>query len=128
MGVEQGGLSDEQVAVKLVRAFLDAWAAKDYDKATQLHGYTAMGETNSLATILSRKSILHVVSLGSPVRAEQPLRGLFVPGEVEYEENGQKSVMHIRTHVSQYSKALRMEAKGYGCEAGIYSHRRTVDL
>jgi len=104
MGIEQGGLSDEEVATQLVREFLDAWAAKDYDKAAQLHGYAAAGETNSLAALLSKKNILQVVSLGPPVRAEQPPRGLFVPGEVEYEENGQKAVMHLRTHVSQYSE------------------------
>jgi hypothetical protein len=104
MGVEQGQLSDEEVSVKLVREFLDAWTAKDYDKAAQIHGYAAMGETKSLAKILGRKDILRVVSLGPAVRAEQPLRGLFVSGEVKCEENGQKSVMHLRTHVSQYSK------------------------
>jgi hypothetical protein len=104
VGLQQGGLSDEDVAVQLVREFLDAWAAKDYDKAAHVHGYAATGETNSLATILSRKSILKVVSLGPPVRAEQPLRGLIVPGEVEYEENGQRRVMHLKTHVSPYSE------------------------
>lgn len=104
MGVEQDQLSDEEVAIKLVREFLDAWAAKDYDKAAQIHGYMAMGQVEKLAEILSRKSILQVVSIGPPVRAEQPLRGLFVPCEVEYEENGQKAAMHLRTHVSRYSK------------------------
>ena len=104
MGVEQGRLSDEEVAVKLVREFLDAWTAKDYDRATQLHGYIAADQAKNLAEILGRKNVLRMVSLGPPVRAEQPLRGLFVPGEVEYEENGRKAVMHIRTHVSQYSE------------------------
>ena len=104
MGVEQGGLSDGEVATQLVREFLDAWAAKDYDKAAQLHGYAAAGETSGLAALLSKKNILQVVSLGPPVRAEQPLRGLFVPGEVEYEENGHKTVGQFRMHVSQYSE------------------------
>ncbi len=104
MGIQQGGLSDEDTAVQLVREFLNAWAAKDYDKAAQLHGYAALGETHSLATVLSRKRILKVVSLGPPVRAEQPLRGLFVPGEVAFEENGRQRVMHLKAHVSQYSE------------------------
>ena len=104
MGGEQGRLSDEEVAVKLVREFLDAWAAKDYDKAATIHGYAATREPESLARILGRKNILQVVSIGPPVRAEQPLRGLFVPSEVEYEESGQKAAMHLRTRVSQYSK------------------------
>jgi hypothetical protein len=104
MGIAQDRLSDEDVSVRLVRAFLDAWMAKDYDKAAQIHGYAAMGETRSLAKILGRKNVLRVISLGPAVRADRPLRGLLVPGEVEYEENGQKSVMHLRTHVSRYSK------------------------
>jgi len=104
MGIAQGGLSDEDAAVQLVRKFLDAWAAKDYDKAAQIHGYAAMREKEGLGKILGRKNILRVVSLGPAVRAEQPLRGLFVPGEVEYEENGQKAAIHLRTHVSQYSE------------------------
>jgi hypothetical protein len=105
MGIEQGRLSDEEVAVKLVREFLDAWAAKDYDKAAQIHGYVVQGETKSIANALGgKKNIVQVVSVGPPVRAEGSLRGLFVPCEVEYEENGQKMVGHFRTHVSQYSK------------------------
>ena len=74
---------------------------------TRPHNSTATrpwARQRALRTILSRKNILQVVSLGPAVRAEQPLRGLFVPGEVEYEENGQKAVMHLRTQVSQYSK------------------------
>jgi hypothetical protein len=104
MGIEQGRLSEEEVSVQLVREFLDAWMVKDYGKAAAIHGYAAMGETKGLATILSGKSILQVVSVGPPARAKQPLRGLFVPSEVEYEENGRKAVMHLRTHVSQYAK------------------------
>lgn len=104
MGIEQDQLSDEEVAVRLVREFLDAWAAKDYDKAAQIHGYAVAGEVKSSTNALSKKSILQVVSIGSPVRAEGSLLGVFVPGEVEYEENGQKTVGHFRMHVSQYAK------------------------
>ncbi|MBN1509140.1 MAG: hypothetical protein JW955_20005 [Sedimentisphaerales bacterium] len=104
MGIEQGPLSDEEVAVELVRKFLDAWTARDYDRAAQIYGYTAAREPESLARVLGRRSILHVVSIGPPIRAEEPLRGLFVPSEVECEENGQKTLMPLRTHVSQYSK------------------------
>jgi hypothetical protein len=104
MGIEQGQLSEEEVSVKLVREFLDAWAIRDYDNAAVIHGYAAKGETKSLATILSKKNILQVISIGPPIRAEEPLRGLFVPSEVEYEENGQRAIMHLRTHVSPYAK------------------------
>jgi len=104
MGAEQGTLSAEEVAARLVREFLDAWTAKDYDKAAQLYGYAAAGEVESMANVLGRKNILQVVSVGPPVRAEPPLRGLLVPSEVEYEEDGQKTTGRFNVHVSQYTE------------------------
>ncbi len=89
MGVEQGQLSEEEVAVKLVREFLEAWAAKDYDRAIQLHGYAVLGETKGIREkLLLPKNILRVISVGPPTLPERPMTGLLVPCEVEYEENG----------------------------------------
>ncbi len=105
MGLEQGGLSDEEVAMQLMREFLDAWAAKNYDEASRIHGYVATGAREGLLKVLGKKSILHVISLGPAVPTEPPLRGLYVPGEVEYEENGHKAVVHLRAHVSRYSES-----------------------
>jgi hypothetical protein len=88
MGIEQGSLSDAEVAVRLVREFLDAWAAKDYEQAARIHGYMATGEAQSLRDkVLQRKNILRVVSIDSPTATERPLTGLLVPCTVEYEEN-----------------------------------------
>jgi hypothetical protein len=90
MGVEQGRLSDEEIAVKVVREFLEAWASKDYDLAVQIHGYVALGETKGIREkLLLQKNILRVISVGPPVLPERPMSGLLVPCEVEYEENGQ---------------------------------------
>ncbi len=90
MGLEQGELTDEEVAVELVRQFLDAWAAQDYDRAIQLHGYTVLGETKGIREkLLSSKNILRVISVGPAVVPERPMRGLLVPCVVEYEEDGQ---------------------------------------
>jgi hypothetical protein len=104
MGIEQGPLSDEEAAVKLVQEFLDAWVAEDYDKAAQLHGYIATGEAESIAGVLRKRNILHVVSVGPPVRAESPLRGLLVPTEVEYEKDGQRTMGQFNIHVSRYAQ------------------------
>jgi hypothetical protein len=90
MGLAQGQLSDEEIAVKVVREFLESWAAQDYGRAAQIHGYTALGEATSIREkLLRRKSILRVISVGPPIAAEPPLTGLLVPCEVKYEENGQ---------------------------------------
>ena len=105
MGVEQGTLSDEEVAVQLVREFLDAWVAKDYDEASRIYGFMAAGPRDSFLTFLLRKSILRVISLGPAVRTDPPLRGLYVPCEVEYEEDGREATMHLRAHVSRYAES-----------------------
>ena len=90
MGVEQGPLCDEEVAVRVVREFLEAWAAKDYDRAVQIHGYLALGETKGIREkLLLPKDIRRVISVGPPTLPARPLTGLLVPCQVEYEENGQ---------------------------------------
>lgn len=104
MGVGQGGLSDEEVAVRLVQDYLDAWAAKDYDSAAKLFRYISLRVKDDMVKMLGRKDFQRVVSLGSPVRAEPPVLGWYVPAEVEYEENGHRTVVTFRVHVSPYAE------------------------
>ena len=105
MGVEQGQLCDEEVAVKLVREFLDAWAAKDYDRAIQLHGYAILGETKGIREkLLLSKNVLRVISVGPAVVPERPMSGLLVPCEVEYEENGQTKSGPLEFYTSEASR------------------------
>jgi hypothetical protein len=105
MGIEQGSLSNEQVVVKVVRAFLDAWARKDYERAAQVHGYMATEEARSLRDrLLQRKSILRVLSVEAPVVPARPLTGLLVPCTVEYEENGTTRTGRFEFRVSKSSR------------------------
>jgi hypothetical protein len=105
MGIEQGSLSNAEVAVKVVREFLDAWAAKDYARAAQVHGYMATGEAQSLRDkVLRSKDILRVLSLDSPVVPELSLTGLLVPCAVEYEENGTTRTGRFEFRVSKSSQ------------------------
>jgi len=105
MGIEQGSLSNEQVVVKVVRAFLDAWAAKDYERAAQVHGYMVAGEAQSLRdNVLQKKSILRVLSVEAPVVPARPLTGLLVPCTVEYEENGTTRTGRFEFRVSKSSR------------------------
>jgi hypothetical protein len=105
MGIEQGSLTDAEIAVQVVREFLDAWAAKDYERASQIHGYMVTGEAQSLRdTLLQRKSILRVLSIDSPIAPERPLTGLLVPCTVEYEENGTTLTRRFEVRVSESSK------------------------
>ncbi len=105
MGIEQRSLSDAEVAVKLVREFLDAWAAKDCERAAQIHGYMATGEAQSLRDkVLQRKNILRVLSIDSPAAPARPLTGLLVPCTVEYEEDGTGKTGRFEFRVSPGSK------------------------
>ncbi len=105
MGIEQGSLTDAEIAVKVVREFLDAWAAKDYERAAQIHGYMATGEAQSLRdNVLQRKNILRVVSIDSPAVPERPLTGLLVPCTVQYEENGTSKIGRFEFRVSKSSR------------------------
>ena len=105
MGIEQGSLSNEQVVVKVVRAFLDAWAAKDYERAAQVYGYMVAGEAQSLRdNVLQKKSILRVLSVEAPVVPARPLTGLLVPCTVEYEENGTTRTGRFEFRVSKSSR------------------------
>ncbi len=105
MGIEQGSLSDAEVAVKVVREFLEAWAAKDCEKAAQIHGYMAAGEARSLCDkVLRTKRILRVLSVEPPVVPARPLTGLLVPCTVEYEENGAGKTARFEFRVSKSSQ------------------------
>jgi hypothetical protein len=105
MGIEQGSLSNEQVVVKVVRAFLDAWAAKDYERAAQVYGYMVAGEAQTLRdNVLQKKSILRVLSVEAPVVPARPLTGLLVPCTVEYEENGTTRTGRFEFRVSKSSR------------------------
>ena len=105
MGVEQGQLSDEEIAVKVVREFLEAWASKDYDRAIQIHGYAVRGETKGIREkLLLPKNILRVISVGPAVVPERPMSGLLVPCEVEYEENGQTRSGPLEFYTSEAAR------------------------
>ena len=104
MGLEQGQLSDEQIAIQVAREVLNAWAAKDYDKAMRIYGYRAAGEAKSIRdNVLQKMNVLRVLSLGSPVVPARPLTGLLVPCVVEYEHNGHTGTIRFELRISKSS-------------------------
>jgi len=104
MGLEQGRLSDEQIAVQVVREFLNAWAAKDYDKATRIYGYRGANEARSIRdNVLQKMNVLRVLAVESPVIPERPLTGLRVPCVVEYEQNGRTGTTRFGLRISKSS-------------------------
>jgi len=90
IGLVQGELSDNDVAVKVVRSFLEAVIAGDYATAGRL--YEGMPAAK-LQEGLTDMKFLRIVSIGEPMPSpEHGRRALQVPCEVEIEAGGVKSV------------------------------------
>lgn len=88
IGLAQGNLSDEEIAVEVVRRFLEALIAKNYDKASKLFpGVPA----NEIKEMFGELNIIRIVSIGKPI-LDSGTNHLRVPFEVEVEMEGQKSL------------------------------------
>ena len=78
VGMAQGDMTDEQVAIALVRAFVDALIAEDYAEAARLLGGVPEKLVRAKAT---RARILRIVSIGTPTRNSNGM--LYVPTTIE---------------------------------------------
>jgi hypothetical protein len=84
VGIAQGDITDNEVAVELVRQFLEALIAKDYAKAGRLFSGTP-GER--MEKTYGKIRFIRIISIGEPV-PHALTHGLYVPCTVEIEENG----------------------------------------
>ncbi len=91
VGLAQGDLSDEEVAVKVARQFFEALIAEDYDKAGKmLQGIPG----KKIQQMFGDKKFLRIISIGDAAphpRPERATKRLVVPCVVEIEKNGQVS-------------------------------------
>ena len=86
IGLEQGNLSDEEIAVKVVREFYEAVIAKDYAKAGRIYG-------NNPAAMIEEKikdmKIIRIISIDEPKPYPSPgVGGFMVPCKLEIEKDG----------------------------------------
>ena len=90
IGLEQGDLSDEEIAVQVVREFYEAVIAKDYAKAGRLlEGAPAA----TMEELFKDLEIVRIVSIGQPKPHPTPgVGGFMVPCQLEIEKNGVKSI------------------------------------
>jgi hypothetical protein len=90
IGLEQTDLTEEEIAVKVVRTFLQALIAKDYDRAIKIHGYEDPDEKEGLLKRFEKLNIVRIISVDDPIRPRLGVWGeLEVPCKVELEEDGQ---------------------------------------
>jgi len=90
IGLEQGNLSDEEIAVKVVREFYEALIAKDHAKAGRIYGGVP-------AKIMEERfadlKVIRIISIGEPKPHPSPgVGGFMVPCKLEIEKDGIKSV------------------------------------
>jgi hypothetical protein len=90
IGLEQTDLTEEEIAVKVVRSFLQALIAKDYDRAIKIYGYEDPDEKEGLRKKFEKLNIVRIISVDDPTRPRLGVWGeLEVPCKVELAENGQ---------------------------------------
>ncbi len=89
VGLEQGDLSNEEIAIEVARQFFEALIAEDYAKAGRLmEGIPADTLQRNLGSI----KFLRIISIGPAGPHPNPkTRGLVVPCIVEVEKDGQIS-------------------------------------
>jgi len=91
VGLAQGDLSDEEIAVEVVRQFFEALINKDYEKAGMLFGGIP---AEKIQQWYGKINVVRIVSVDKPKPHPNPgVGGFVVPCEVELEDkDGNKSI------------------------------------
>ena len=90
IGLEQGKLTDKEIAVKVVREFYEALIAKDYAKAGQLYGGVP---ADKMRERWEELNVVQIISIGEPIPHPTPgVGGFQVPCKIEIERDGAKSI------------------------------------
>ncbi|MBN1506891.1 MAG: hypothetical protein JW955_08595 [Sedimentisphaerales bacterium] len=98
-GLIQGQLSDEQVATAVVRQFLEALQAGDYEAAGRL---VSPGDATDVKEHLRTVKILQIVFVGPATPLPAPgNKVMVVPCRIVYEEDGRKNFVTLQGLVAQ---------------------------
>jgi hypothetical protein len=89
VGMPQGDLSDEEIAVKVVREALEAWAKGDFARAGKLCG----GAPRRMLDAYSHVRPVRIISLGKPEKLDIAIPRYWVPCEVEVRRDGQLEII-----------------------------------
>jgi len=86
-GLMQGNLSDKEVAVELIRQFLQALIEQNYAEAGRLWGSVP---AERMEKAYGQIRFIRIISIGEP-EPRPEMKALYVPCTVEIEENGKIS-------------------------------------
>jgi hypothetical protein len=99
IGLAHGNLSNQEIAVEVVRQFLEALIARNYDKASKLFpGVPA----DKIKEMFGELKIIRTVSVGKPILNSET-NHLRVPFEVEVEIEGKITVWKKQISIQQLS-------------------------
>lgn len=84
VGLAQGDLSDNEIAKKIIRRFLQALIEKDYTEAGRLWGGVP---AERIEKAYGQIKFIRIISIGEPTPKPE-MKALYVPCTVEIEENG----------------------------------------
>ena len=90
IGLEQGELTDREIALKVAKDFFEALIAKDYAKAIKIHGYALSDNEAQMRKNFEKLNVVRIVSIGEPVLHGRP-PSLQVPCTIEVEKDGEVS-------------------------------------
>jgi hypothetical protein len=89
VGMAQGDMSNEEVAVKIVREALDAWAKGDFARAGKLCGGAPR---RMLAEAYGHVRPVRIISIGQPEKIDFGEPRFWVPCQYEIERDGQTEI------------------------------------
>jgi len=84
VGLVQGDLTDTEIAVEVIRQFLQALIEEDYAEAGRLWGGVP---ADRMKKAYGQIRFIRIISIGEPIPRPE-MGGLYVPCTVEIEENG----------------------------------------
>ena len=91
VGLPQKNLTDEKIATEVIRQFVEAMIAKDYEKAGKLWGGVS---ADRIEKAYAQIRFIRIVSIGEPEPRPKMNNALYVPCTIEIEENGKITQWH----------------------------------
>jgi hypothetical protein len=88
VGMVQGNMSDEEIAVKVVREALNAWAKGDFARAGKLCG----GAPRRMLEAYAHVRPVRIISIGKPEKIDIATPRYWVPCEYEIKRDGQLEI------------------------------------
>lgn len=119
LGVEQGGMSDRETAVKVAEEFLAAWKSKDYDRTVRIHGYITQANRDEVLQMLNESELLQIVEMGEPLPAERPMRGFCLSCTLQMQRDGKVSASKWEIYMRKFTPTRWRVGKVSPLEEGV---------